>query len=205
MSKQKHELIRSVQRYVHFSRKHLSFKAAHITIWGKIALFGIFICCISLFFPWVSSFDGISDWWPSRLKSFLSFSILLGYIWFFILIALIVSIFAIFSIQRKEKLHFFTHIQLSDHNSWILSAVFIFLMCFHSFFLIRGLQIFSANVLYWEWIILCITGSIIMFIWSIMMKKEYRKNLRWSYSSEAHIQDQNELIDQGQDNMKLPF
>ena len=205
MPRNKHEMLRMIQRYMHFWWKQLSFKAAHITLWWKLALFGICIWIISLFFPWVSSFDGIANGWQTQLKSFLSFSILLWYVGFFIFLALVVSAFAIFSIQAKEKLHFFSYIQLSDHNSGILSSCFIFILCLHSFFLIRWLQVFSANVLYGEWIILCITGSIIMFTWSIMMKNENRRNMRWSYSSEAHTRDQNEVHEKVKDNMKLPF
>ncbi len=205
MSRKNPHIVRKIQKFIYQRAEHLSFRSAHLTFWSKITLFWIFITFLSLFLPWVNSLDGIMSTSQNKLDSFSSFSWYIGHVWFLILCILTLSAFSIFSIVRKEKIRFFMLIQISDTLCCLCSSVIIFILSIQSYFFINWLQLFSANILYGKWIILSITGALIIFTWSIIMRNEYRKNIKGSYISEIDKKIQDLQIDEQKDNMKLPF
>lgn len=181
------------------------FKTSHISLWWKIALFWVSICFISLFFPWVSSPGIIISSWETQIDSFIGFSKLLGRVWFFIFLALIIVLFSIFSIRQKEKFRYFSMVQISDHMCVLMSSIFIFLLSIQSFLLIWWLQIFASNISHGKWIILSITWAMIMFFSSFIIQQEYRKNIKWSYVSDAESKRITLINEEKKNNMKLPF
>lgn len=70
--------------------------------------------------------------------------------------------------------------------------------------MISGLQKFSVNIIYWKWIMLCITGAIIMFVSSILLQKEEEKSVG-SHIHEGKNMSHNPHEKSIKDNMKLPF
>jgi hypothetical protein len=139
------------------------------------------------------------------MHSFISFSALLGRIGFFILITLMLIAFSIFSIQKKEKFRYFSLIHISDYISLLAWWAFIFLLSVHSFFLVWGLQLFSSNIIYGKGIVLCITWSLVILSGALIMKQEYRKNIKWSYINDIKASWQQGLENTEKNNMKLPF
>ena len=197
--------LRSLQRYIHFKKRNITFKTSHLSPGSKIALFWSFICFISLFLPWMSSFSGINQGGVNNIDSFGSFSSILWYIWFFILILLWIIFFLLFSTSKKEKVRYIIMLQFSENLMCLWWALMIFLLCLHSFFFISWLELFSSGILYGKWIILCITGSIVLLIGSIIMRTEYRKNIKWSYISELYPRQDSTQNTTEKSNMKLPF
>ena len=197
--------LRSIQRYIHFKKQNITFKTSHLSLGSKISLFGSFICFISLFFPWLSSYDGVNQWELNSLQSFGSFSSILWHVGFFVLIILWIIFFLLFSVSKKEKVRYIILLQFSENLMCLWGSLMIFLLCLHSFFFISWLELFSSGILYGKWIILCITGSIVLLIGSIVMRDEYRKNIKWSYISELVPEQTQGQLDLKKSNMKLPF
>jgi hypothetical protein len=177
----------SIRKSLHLLRKLVIFKSSHISFGGKIWLLWVLICFISLFFPWVSSLWAIISSGNLQIHSFISFSSVLWRIGFFISLTLVIIVFSLFSIQKKEKFHYFSLIHLSDSLSLIIWSIFIFIVSVHSFLLISGLQLFSSNIVYGKGITLCITWSLVMFFGALIMKQEHGKNTKWSYVSDTKI------------------
>lgn len=205
MSQRKTKLLRIFQKHSQKIGEKIRFKTAHITLWGKISLLWSIICFISLIFPWISITDTSFMHGEGSAPIASSFSSVLGGVWFFILWAICIIMFSIFSIQKKEKLRFVSMIQLSDQLSAFFWSILIFILAFHSFILISGLRFFSISINYQKWVILCITGAIIIFIWAYIMKKEYRKNIKWSYISNIESSPEKLIVTEQKNNMKFPF
>ncbi len=194
-----------IRKRLHQMKKLIIFKFSHISFWGKISLLWAWICFISLFFPWVSSHWTIISSWDLQIESFVSFSNVLWRVGFFIIITLLIIIFSIFSIQKKEKLRYLSLIHISEYLSLISGSIFIFLLSIHSFLLISWLQLFSSNIIYGKWIILCITWSLVIFSWALLVKQEQRKNTKWSYINDNKTNPLHMWTHKEKDNMKLPF
>lgn len=194
-----------IRKNIYKFKKLIIFKSSHISFWWKISLLWVLICFISLFFPWVWSLWTIISSGNLQIESFMSFSSVLWRIGFFIWITLLLIIFSLFSIQKKEKFRYFSLIHISDYISTLVWSIFIFLLSIHSFFLIWGLQLFSSNIVYGKWIVLCLTGSFVMFFGVYIMKQEYRKNIKWSYINDVKAQWPDIGNIREKNNMKLPF
>lgn len=199
------KILRLIQKKLTYIYEKIYFKTSHITPGGKVTLVGIILCFISLFMPWISTLGNLSTNTTSNFWTASSFSGLIWNVGFFILFALIVVSFWVFSIEKKEKLHFLSLMRFNDRVSALIGSIFIFIMSLHSFLLISWLQYFSMNILYGQWIILCITWSIIIWIWAYIMKNEYRKNIKGSYISELRPWAHSEQQEEEKNNMKLPF
>ncbi len=205
MSYRNKKVLRFFQQLFYSIQEKIRFKTSHISFWWKITMLWVLLCFIALFLPWILPIDTLTPSWSRNIPVSLSFSSLLGFVGVFIIIILSIITFSICSIQKKEKFHFFSMLQLSDYLSAMFGWIFIFILSLHSFFFINGLRFFSINILYWQGIILSITGSIIIFIGAILLKKEQRKNIKWSYVSELHSPWNKIKNKEGKRNMKLPF
>lgn len=186
-------------------KKQLIFKSSHISFGWKIALLWAWISLISLFFPWVWSLGTIISSGDVQIHSFSSFANVLGRIGFFIAATLWIIIFSIFSIQKKEKLRYFSLLHISDYISSLIGSIFIFILSIHSLFLIWGLKIFSSNIIHWKGIILSITWSLVILAGALIMKQEYRKNIKWSYINDVTAEKWQQVPQVEKSNMKLPF
>lgn len=96
-------------------------------------------------------------------------------------------------------------IQLTDWICALYGSMLIILLCIQTFLFIGGLQTFSGNILYGKGIILCITGAIVVLFGSLLLKKEYRKNIKGSYMSELRSGENMSEENEQKNNMKLPF
>lgn len=198
-------MLRFFQKHMTKIREQIVFKTSHISFGWKVILFWVWICFLSLLFPWITIDEDVISCGLTTLPSNSSFSAILWHVWALIWFVLAFITFCIFSIQRKEKFHFFSTLQLSDQYSSLYGSLFIFFISLHSFFVVKGLKLFSVHIHHGQGIILCITWAIVIFAWSILLRKEYRKNIKWSYFSEIHGEEKREQSDEVKNNMKLPF
>jgi hypothetical protein len=197
--------LRFLQKRILKLQEKIIFKTSHISSWGKLALFWVLLCLWSLFISWWGAFWNIVDAENIENYSFNSFSSVMWFIGYFILLWLILVTFSISSIKKKQKLKYLSLIEMRDYSCSILTAIVIFLAALHSFFITIWLQLFSSNITHSRWIILCMTGSIIIFIWGIVIRSEYRMNIKWSYISDTGRIPLETGTKETKDNMKLPF
>jgi len=197
--------IRFLQKLLLHLRENIIFKTSHISLWGKITLFWVFLCMISLFINWGWTFWNIIDARNVENIHFNSFSLVMWYIWYFIFIWLLIISFAICSIKKKQKFKYLSLIEIRDYSSAIIIALMIFLSTLHSYFLTKWLQLFSSNISHWNWVILCMTGAIIIFIWGVWIRWEHRSNIKWSYINNTSKYSWEKDISETKNNMKLPF
>jgi hypothetical protein len=66
----------------------------------------------------------------------------------------------------------------------------------------RSLRTFESEIVFGRGVFIDISGTIILLIGGICLKKYYDKNLKWIYSETV---DGDEEEDSHDDNMKLPF
>lgn len=197
--------LRYLQKKILKIQERIIFKTSHISLWGKIVLFWSVLCFISLFFSW-----GWTYWTLVRAEnienySFNSFSAILWFIWYFILSLLALIVFAVSSIKKKQKIKYFSLIEIRDYNCSIISSAIIFFAALHSFFITFWLKLFSSNITHSHGVILCMTGAVIMFFWGIVIRSEYRMNIKWSYINDSHRVGWDSEFKEHKDNMKLPF
>ena len=197
--------LRFIQKKILKLQEKIIFKTSHIGTWWKLALFWVILCFFSLFISWGGAFWNIVDSENIENFSFNSFSSVMWFIWYFILIWLALVSFAICSIKKKQKLKYFSLIEVRDYSSSITTAIVIFFASLHSFFITKWLQLFSSNITHSQGIILCMTGSIIIFLWGIAIRSEYRMNTKWSYINDTGRVPQEAQYKEKKDNMKLPF
>ncbi|NDK10132.1 hypothetical protein GW846_05145 [Candidatus Gracilibacteria bacterium] len=205
MASKNKKIIRAVQKNLGIIQEQLRFKTSHISDGGKISLAGVSISLVSLFIIWVNSEVSIVSSGNTQISGVNSFSALVGYTGFFILLILGFICFSIFSIRKKEKFHSFSLIHIYDFAACFYGSILIMILCLQGLFYMRGLQTFSSDIGYGKGIILCITGAIVILIGSLILKKEYRKNIKGSYTSEIKNQDYGSELEPNRDNMKLPF
>jgi len=170
------------------------FKSINLTISKKIVLLWIIIWFVSLYFPWIKDVSKYISW-----NSFYSLS---WNIWFILILVLLLPIFIIFSTNYKEKLKLYSDLSIKNHFLVITTGFLVISFSIISLSFINWLHTFFENIIYWKWVILCMTAWFIILIWWIMMRKEY-----YSDSSEIILnklnQDREKLKEE--DNMKLPF
>lgn len=205
MSRKNTKTYRFLQKKISDFMQKLQFKTSHISQGGKIILLWVIICGVSLLMPWISPLDSIISCWYSDVPSSSSFSGILWHVGIFILFALCIISFWVFSIQNKQKFHFFSTLQISDQVSSFYGSFFILIFSLHSFFVVHGLKFFSVNIVYGKGIILCLTWAIVILTGSFILKKEYRKNIKGSYYNESHWDIKQQNNEEQKNNMKLPF
>lgn len=204
-----HTITRFIQKHLTKLQYSLSFRFSSLTLGWKISLWAMIVCWISLFFPWIifiSTWD--IDEISSKISSTHSFSPLIGNSWLFIALWLIVWFFFLFSSSKKNILYSATSLSYKIYNVLFIIAIFILYTTLHSLLIIKWLQVFSSNITYSNWLVLCITWSIILIFWSLKLRNDSKKDIVWAYihtSEKNNLKMKNDKIDEWKNNMKLPF
>lgn len=189
-----HETTNKIKNNILCFLNNTRFKSLNLTISKKIVLIWIIIWFISLYLPWIKDISKLISW-----NSFYSLTWNIGFILVFILL---LPIFIIFSTNYKEKLKLYSDLSIKNHFLVITTGFIIVSFSIISLSFINWLHTFFENIVYWKWVILCMTAWFIILLWWIMMRKEY-----YSDSSEIILnklnQDREKLKEE--DNMKLPF
>lgn len=169
-----------------FTSINLNFSSKIIIIWSLISL-------VSLFLPWIkkstdlawNSFNSI--WWN------------IGYLMVLILVFLI---FIITSINFREKIKLASNINFRNHIVIIYLWLLIIIIWIIYISFINGLSTIFENVEVWNWIILYILSGIVIIVWWLLKRKEYKNREYESFINETQDKE-NVKIDES--NMKLPF
>lgn len=205
MSHRNKKWFRLLQKHTMNLAEQIRFKTSHISYGWKLCLLWCLLSFFSLFQSWIYTQDMIIGGSSISITSASSFSPLVWYIWVLLSSILGTIIFSIVSLRKKEKLHFLGLLRIHESTIAFIWGISIIVLSFQSFLFINGLRIFSADILYGKGIIFCIIGGIFILLGSYYLKKDYRKNSKWSYISELKSGDFSKNLQEEKDNMKLPF
>lgn len=164
---------RKINKLTHRLKSKVDMSLGHLSTGNKVSLFALLLIFISLWMSWVY----LSE---DQLQKN-SFSTLLGYNGYFISLLLWFVAFQIVSIKRKHKLQYISGFSFQNSHIIFFAAFLVFTSCIQSYFHIGSLSVFTSNIEYQNGIILCMTGSIILFVSSLIVSKEEKKELSGSY------------------------
>lgn len=186
---------RKLKRNIILFLKMVNFKSRSFSLGEKISIFWVCISFIALFFNWVNSIN----------NSFYSnaFWNLSGKVGYFILWELIFILFLIFSQNKKVKFKMSSNFHFRDSSIVILVSLLNIVLSLNVLSFVQWLSAISTKSLYGNGIILCITSSIVLLVWWILMRKE-RKTEKYSmYTNDLEKEKKEE--EKKEKNMKLPF
>jgi len=171
-----------------------------MSLGSKLALFALTICLISLFFPWFQ----IGDSQLSLSQSNNSFSPVIWNIGYFYLLLVLFNSFHILSIKKRKQLRNISGMYVSNMQLSFITSLIIFFSCIHIYLLIWGLNFFSSDITHWNGLILCVTGTLLLWISVYFLKDEEKKNLSWSYIHHSKDTLPEQKKHDSDNNMKLP-
>jgi len=188
-----------MQKQVSLITNKLTFIFSHLSLWGKMAIFSLCVCFISLVSPWFQVWNNTSS------ISTNSFSSILWGIWFFLSALLLFNMFQILSLKKKKFIQNMTGIFFSKASITFLTSLIVFFSSIHIHILIKWLNYFNVDILYSTGIVLCITSSFLLFFSSFILKKEENKSMSWSYIWDISPHNNVPQADVTENNMKLPI
>ncbi len=175
----------------------IKFKWINLSLAWKIILFWNIISIISLFSPWINSTNiNIKE------NAFSNLTWKSGYI---ILILVLVNIFTILSVRKKEKLKSILNLYFKDNLLFLLTWLIIILLSYIALNFTNWLDVLSSQIFYGKWIILSFIWWITITIWWILYKKEEEKNNRTIFLNDNIDDNPDKLNNESKNNMKLPF
>lgn len=186
----KNKLISEITNFIN----NLNFKSLNLTFSKQMTILWCILWYISLFIPWIVD--------KEKLTSYNSFNSLSWNIWFLLMIILMLPILVIFSTNYKEKLKLYSDLSVKNHFIIITSGFFVLSFSIIILSFANGLQTYAESATYWKWVILSMTGWLIILVWWFIIRKEYNNN-----SSEIILNKLNQEREEAKekDNMKLPF
>lgn len=175
----------------------LKFKWDNSWLHIKLMFFWNVILIFSLFMNWSITNNPYTE--------NIAFSALSWLSWYVLLIISLVSLFLIFSNNKKEEVKLNLPIKINEisflTHSIILQTIILFLV----FFFIRWLYTFSANVVYWRWIIFAFLWIALNIIWLFFMLKNYDQEKEKVLFANESSQSNEIKKNLEKNNMKLPF
>ena len=177
-------------------------KSIHLSNGAKIVMFGVLVCIVSLFMDWIQSQWEIQE--IGKAVSGNSFSRISGKPGFIIFFTLMMMIFSLFSIQRKEKMKLISHFYFQDYWVPIIGWFFLLLFSYHGMSIIDGYSIFVSGIIAGKWALFSMSGALTIIIGWFMMKHEFSSGKRGSFMSDLDDSPSSEKK-QDKANMKLPF
>ena len=67
----------------------------------------------------------------------------------------------------------------------------------------KALRTFSSEIVFGRGLFITVSGTIIIIMWWLSLKKHYDKNVKWIYSE--IWEDGQDIVIETKNNMKLPF
>ena len=175
----------------------LKFNSLNATSYHKVILIWSVIVLSWLFFTWVEVI------WLQGIGKENGFSALLWASGWIILILSLFIIFVLLSERTKEKLKLLFNISFKDYHPPIIGWSIIILMIVNSIVSMRALRTFSSEIVFGRWLFITVSGTIIVIIWWLFLKKHYDNTVKWIYSE--IWEDGQDIATRTKDNMKLPF
>jgi len=181
--------LRKIRKVINKILVTIKFKIEAFSLPKIIILVWITIWYISLFMPHIS---------PTYTNIFNKITKISSII---IILILTLNLFLLFSYNKKEKIKKASSIVFRDYIIIIISSIILFILSINNLWFIIWLQTFDSNVSYWNWIIMLILSSIILFIWAILLKQE---TFLWNniYMNDSHDIKKEDF---SKNNTKLPF
>jgi len=173
---------------------NLKFKFENLSIPYQVTILWSIIWIVSLFVPWIIDEDKAKVW-----NSFNSISWNIG---FLLIIIFILPVFLTLSNSYKEKIKLYSDLNFKNHfiiiNSGLVSISFSII----SLSFVIWLSTIGQNIKYWNWPILSMTAWILILIWWLYIRKEF-KMTNSEIILEKLSQDREKVKEKN--NMKLPF
>lgn len=170
----------------------IKFKSLNFTKSKQLILVWLILSYISLFLNWIIFKNKLSE----NIFNNITF-----FPWIVIFIILLFLTFTLFSTYYKNNLKKIFKLNLKDSSIFIYFSILLFVISLIVLSNIIWLKRFEADIKPWNWEILMISASILIFIWAIFLKEENKqKNYLCVNESEEELK-----IKKEKDNMKLPF
>jgi len=110
-----------------------------------------------------------------------------------------IILFLLFSFNKKEKIKKVSLLTFRDYSIILFLSINLLLLALNNIFVINWLKIFYSEVYLWKWAILFLLSSFIIWLGSILLKKEY-------YNQNIVINDSTWNTEEAiKNNTKLPF
>lgn len=174
--------------------KNIKFKSMNLSIPKQIVMIWSLLGIISMFFPWIVDNKENMEW--NSLNS-LSWNI-----WYILFIIYILPLLMVLSNTYKEKIKLYSDLNFRTHfiiiNSWLISLSFSLIIISFA----TWLSTISEWITYWNWTTLSMTAWILILIWWLLIRKEFKKN-----NSEIILEklSYERELSKEKNNMKLPF
>lgn len=123
-------------------------------------------------------------------------------VWCFSIFLVILNIFTLFSIQKKDKIKLFFNIKIKDKIIYTFSSLLFLFMGINSLFTIKGLEILNSEIKIHSWITFYLIAWILFSIWVFF---KIRKKEKLTLISINESEDKEENKTKKQNIMKLPF
>ena len=120
-------------------------------------LIWLFLVVFSMFIPWFTL--------PYGELTQGIFSKMNWIVWYFSVILIILNLFTIFSIQKKEKIKLYFNQKITDNSIYFFSSIIFLILGFNSLITIKWLDILNKDIVYHNWITFYIIASILFSTW----------------------------------------
>ena len=171
------------------------FKSINLSFSSKITVTWSIVSIVSLFIPWIIDANQTDATWNA-------FNPIAWNIGFWMILLLMFIIFIVISNTIKEKIKLALDIRVKNYIIIIITWVFILVNSVIYISFVNWLALFLDNIVVWNGVILYMVSWIMIIIWGILERKEYRKRDNESFINEESYMKN---ISWDKDNMKLPF
>ena len=171
------------------------FKSINLSFSSKITVTWSIVSIVSLFIPWIIDANQTDATWNA-------FNPIAWNIGFWMILLLKFIIFIVISNTIKEKIKLALDIRVKNYIIIIITWVFILVNSVIYISFVNWLALFLDNIVVGNGVILYMVSWIMIIIWGILERKEYRKR-----NNESFINEESSMknISWDKDNMKLPF
>jgi hypothetical protein len=171
------------------------FKSINLSFSSKITVTWSIVSIVSLFIPWIIDANQTDATWNA-------FNPIAWNIGFWMILLLMFIIFIVISNTIKEKIKLALDIRVKNYIIIIITWVFILVNSVIYISFVNWLALFLDNIVVGNGVILYMVSWIMIIIWGILERKEYRKR-----DNESFINEESSMknISWDKDNMKLPF
>lgn len=159
-----------------------------ILIWLALILFTVLI-------PWFTlPYNGnITQWIFSKIN---------GIVWYISIILIILNLFILFSVQKKDRIKLYFNIKIKDKTIFIFSSLLFLILWLNSLLTLKWLELLNSDIKYHSWITFYIIAGILFSLWVFFKLKQKEENTLISINESEEKETKK---NKKQNVMKLPF
>jgi len=167
---------------------NLDFSDYTILIWLVLVVFTTLI-------PWFTlPYNGtLTQWIFSKIN---------WIVWYLSIFLVLLNLFTIFSIQKKEKIKLFFNIKIKDKFIYFFSSILFLFMWINSLITIKGLELLNSEIKFHSGLTFYLIAGILFSVW-VFFKTIKKEKLTLISLNEA--EEDNYTKEKKQNVMKLPF